>query len=95
MDKGAGGFPPASIQAFDSQIIDNVATTQGGGINAATCDGIVLTNTELSGNFGERSDIFGLFKLHAVAVMSLHLVRVAFMPSTVSLKADEAKCHSD
>ena len=48
-----GGVVPAYIQATDSQIINNVATTQGGGINAATCDGVVLYNTEVSGNFGE------------------------------------------
>ena len=54
MDKNVGGGPvPAYVQATDSQIINNVATTQGGGISAATSDGIVLYNTELSGTFGE------------------------------------------
>ena len=44
---------PAYIQAVNSQITNNVATSQGGGINAATSDAIVLVGTELSGNFGE------------------------------------------
>lgn len=54
VDKNVGGgVVPAYIQATNSQIINNVATTQGGGINAATCDAIVLYNTVVSGNFGE------------------------------------------
>ena len=54
VDKNVGGGPvPAYIQAVNSQITNNVATTQGGGINAATSDGVVLVSTELSENFGE------------------------------------------
>ena len=54
VDKNPGSAPvPAYIQAVNSQITDNVATSQGGGINAATSDAIVLVNTELSGNFGK------------------------------------------
>ena len=56
VDKNPGSAPvPAYIQAVNSQITNNVATSQGGGINAATSDAIVLVNTELSGNFGESS----------------------------------------
>ncbi len=55
VDKNVGGgYPPASFVATDTQILNNIATTQGGGINAGTSDGITLTNTELSGNFGEH-----------------------------------------
>ena len=54
VDKNPGSAPvPAYVQAYNSQITNNVATSQGGGINAATSDGIVLVNTDLSGNFGE------------------------------------------
>ena len=54
VDKNPGTAPvPALIQAYNSQITNNVATSQGGGINAATSDGIFLINTELSGNFGK------------------------------------------
>ena len=54
VDKNPGTAPvPALIQAYNSQITNNVATSQGGGINAATSDGIFLVNTELSGNFGK------------------------------------------
>ena len=54
VDKNVGsGSVPAYVQATECQIINNVATTQGGGISAATSDAVVLYNTELSGNFGE------------------------------------------
>lgn len=58
VDKNVGGgYPPASFYATNSQIMNNIATSQGGGINAATTDGIALTNTELSGNFGEQWNV--------------------------------------
>lgn len=53
----------AYIQAINSQITNNVATTQGGGINAATCDGLVLVNTQLSSNFGDRFPDYLSFNL--------------------------------
>ena len=54
VDKNVGGgVVPAYIQATNSSIINNVATTQGGGINVATCDGVVLYDTVVSGNFGK------------------------------------------
>ncbi len=49
---GSGGVVPAYLQATDSTIQGNVATGTGGGIVAATCDQIVLTNITFSNNIG-------------------------------------------
>ncbi|BDA51124.1 probable metabotropic glutamate receptor-like protein P [Coccomyxa sp. Obi] len=51
---GSGGDVPAYLQATDSIIQGNVATGTGGGIVAATCDQIVLTNVTFSNNIATK-----------------------------------------
>ncbi len=73
---GSGGLVPAYLQATNSIIQGNVATDTGGGITAATCDQIVLSNVTFRNNIGAACQSDGVQQSGCLDLVAIIILNV-------------------